>query len=236
MFGTCYKCHHRYDICICPTRARARAAQAKAAEAVQGKRTGTQLHVMAGGGADNKVESYYVCLDCSKRRDSLSEPCACTKKPKCPIEGCDREVFDGNVHCAYHYFSLPDDELRKNQRAAGWETETGGMKFDRDKPRMDLIDAFALEELAKVLTFGAVKYAPNNWRKGITFGRLLAASFRHLVAILRGQDRDEETGLYHAAHLMCCAMFLVWMHKHKPEMDDRYAEEKQTRTATDDAR
>lgn len=104
----------------------------------------------------------------------------------------------------------------------GWEAETGGVKFDADKPRMDLLDGYAIEELAKVLTFGAKKYAPNNWRKGITFGRLLAASARHLFAIMRGENLDPETGLHHAAHLMCCAMFLVWTAKYKPEMDDRY--------------
>lgn len=107
------------------------------------------------------------------------------------------------------------------KKARGWEDE-GGVKFDQDKPRMDLLDGYAIEELAKVLTFGAKKYAPHNWRKGIAFSRLLAASARHLFAIMRGENLDEETGLHHAAHLMCCAMFLVWTAKYKPDMDDRY--------------
>lgn len=109
---------------------------------------------------------------------------------------------------------------------AGWEKETaGGMKFDQDKPRVDLIDPYAMEELAKVLTFGAQKYAAHNWRKGISFSRLIAAAFRHLMAIMRGEDHDPETGLPHAAHLMCCAMFLIWNLKHKPELDDRWKPE-----------
>lgn len=103
----------------------------------------------------------------------------------------------------------------------GWE-ENGGQKFDQDKPRMDLIDGYAAEELAKVLTFGAKKYAPHNWRKGIVLSRLIAASARHLFAIMRGEDIDEETGLAHASHLMCCAMFMVWTMKHLPAMDDRW--------------
>lgn len=98
----------------------------------------------------------------------------------------------------------------------------GGLKFDTDKPRMDLIDGEAMEELAKVLTFGAKKYAEHNWRKGITLSRLLAALLRHAYAILRGEDTDEETGLPHAAHAMCCCMFLLWTMKHKPDMDDRW--------------
>lgn len=98
----------------------------------------------------------------------------------------------------------------------------GGQKFDADKPRMDLLDAEALTELAKVLSFGAKKYADENWRKGISLWRLLAAAFRHLLAIMRSEDRDEETGLPHTAHLMCCAIFLIWTMRHRPDMDDRY--------------
>ncbi len=96
------------------------------------------------------------------------------------------------------------------------------IKFDSDKPRMDLIDSEALEELARVLDFGARKYAENNWRKGIKLSRLLAASMRHLTAIMRGETYDQETGLQHAAHLMCCAMFLIWTIKHRQDLDDRW--------------
>lgn len=97
-----------------------------------------------------------------------------------------------------------------------------GVKYDADKPRMDLLDADAIEELSHVLAFGAHKYAAHNWRKGITYGRLVAAALRHLFAILRGEDRDMETGLLHAAHAMCCCMFLVSLMKRRPDMDDRW--------------
>lgn len=98
-----------------------------------------------------------------------------------------------------------------------------GLKFDQDKPRMDLLDAYAMEQLALVLTYGAKKYAPNNWRKGISFSRLIAAMLRHTFLFMLGKDNDEETGLCHMAHAMCCAMFLVWMAKHKRSYDDRWS-------------
>lgn len=108
-------------------------------------------------------------------------------------------------------------------RKDGWEGEQGqGMKFDQDKPRMDLLDAYATEELAKVLTFGAKKYAPHNWRKGISYARLIAAALRHIYAFARGEDLDPETGLPHPAHAMCCMMFLVWMMQHRRDQDDRW--------------
>lgn len=81
-------------------------------------------------------------------------------------------------------------------------------KFDTNKPRMDLLDAEALEGLAAVLSFGAEKYAPNNWRKGMQYSRLSGALLRHLFAIQRGEDIDPESGLPHIDHVGCCWMFL----------------------------
>ena len=39
-----------------------------------------------------------------------------------------------------------------------------GLKFDSEKPRMDLLPPKAISEVAKVLGFGAEKYGPENWR------------------------------------------------------------------------
>lgn len=100
--------------------------------------------------------------------------------------------------------------------------QTAGVKLDHDKPRYDLLDAYAMEQLALVLTFGAKKYAPNNWRKGISIGRLIAAALRHLFAVLLGKDDDDETGLSHAAHAMCCCMFIIWTLKYNRQWDDRF--------------
>lgn len=96
-----------------------------------------------------------------------------------------------------------------------------GVKHDSEKPRMDLLSPIALEELAKVLTFGAKKYAPYNWAKGIAYSRILGAMLRHLLAFSRGQDKDPETGLSHIAHLMCNCQFLLHFEKYRTEFDDR---------------
>lgn len=97
-----------------------------------------------------------------------------------------------------------------------------GTKYDSGKPQMDLLDAYAIEQLAAVLTYGATKYERENWRKGISVRRLLAAAMRHLFALMRGEDVDPDTGLSHAAHFMCNGMFIIWTLRYKPEMDDRY--------------
>lgn len=99
----------------------------------------------------------------------------------------------------------------------------GGVKFDADKPRMDLLDSYAIAQLSLVLAFGAKKYDAHNWRKGIAKSRLIAAALRHLFAYLGGEDKDPETGLSHAAHAMCCCMFLLGL-EHRADLDDRWKE------------
>jgi len=100
-----------------------------------------------------------------------------------------------------------------------------GQKHDDGKPRMDLLDRHALEEIARVLGFGAQKYAAHNWRRGISYSRLTAAALRHLHAFNDGEDIDTESGLSHLAHLGCCVMFLLNMQKTRPDLDDRPREE-----------
>lgn len=83
-----------------------------------------------------------------------------------------------------------------------------GMKFDIDKPRMDLLPMDALEGAAQVLSYGAKKYADRNWEKGMTWGRLCGALLRHLGAWMQGKDFDEESKLHHLDHALCCALML----------------------------
>lgn len=97
-----------------------------------------------------------------------------------------------------------------------------GTKHDSSKPRFDLLSPHALNQLALVLTRGAEKYESHNWRKGIAMSRLIAASYRHLNSINEGHDIDAEFGLLHAAHLMCCAMFMVEQTLMRPAFDDRW--------------
>ncbi len=87
---------------------------------------------------------------------------------------------------------------------------TGGRKFDAGKLLYGLLPPLALEENVKVLTFGAQKYEPDNWRRvpnGIE--RYFDAAQRHLWAWKQGQTYDQETGLHHMAHAICCLQFIA---------------------------
>lgn len=94
-------------------------------------------------------------------------------------------------------------------------TEKMGLKYDSEKPMAHLIDPNWIIETAEVLTFGANKYAPNNWQ-GLEKERVLGAAYRHLLAYHSGEVLDQESGLPHLAHLSCCIMFLSYFDRNKP--------------------
>lgn len=95
------------------------------------------------------------------------------------------------------------------------------MKLDEGKLRYDLIPPLALEELVKVYTFGATKYAARNWEQGMSWGRVFAAILRHAWAWFAGSDRDSETGIPHMAHAAWGCLALVEYGMTKRGTDDR---------------
>lgn len=85
---------------------------------------------------------------------------------------------------------------------------TPGLKNDAGKTRFDLLPPRALWAVADVITFGATKYGPDNWR-GVERQRWFAAAMRHLWAWMLGEKRDPESGLPHLAHAACSILFLL---------------------------
>lgn len=97
------------------------------------------------------------------------------------------------------------------QPSTGWiKTIGSGAKHDAGKPLYNLIPVHAEAELVDVLTFGANKYAPNQWRNvENATDRYTAAAMRHLAAYRMGETHDNESGKHHLAHAMCCLAFIV---------------------------
>lgn len=86
-----------------------------------------------------------------------------------------------------------------------------GVKFDKDKPKWNLLPWDELEDVVKVLTFGAKKYAPDNWKfVDDANNRYMDAAMRHLVAHQQGERQDAESGESHIAHALCCLLFMLW--------------------------
>lgn len=83
------------------------------------------------------------------------------------------------------------------------------LKFDDSKPRYDLIPVEVLRGLADVLTYGAHKYKPNNWKECKDTDRYIAALMRHIEAYRGGEKIDKESGLHHLAHAATNIAFLL---------------------------
>lgn len=93
----------------------------------------------------------------------------------------------------------------------GAETRQSALRYNQNKPQLSFILSApaAMDELARVLEFGAQKYERDNWKKGMTKEVVADSALRHLSAMLNGEVLDPESGLRHSAHFLCNAMFLA---------------------------
>lgn len=103
-----------------------------------------------------------------------------------------------------------------------------GLKYDYGKLRYDLVPTRPLEEVVKVYTWGATKYADHNWRRGISWSRIFGAIMRHCWAWFRGETYDQESGLHHMAHAAWNCMALIEFVTTHEELDDRFMIKKQS--------
>ena len=99
--------------------------------------------------------------------------------------------------------------------------KTEGVKFDADKIPYHLIAPELLSAIAEILAFGAKKYAPRNWEKGMAWHRPFRACIGHMWDWWRGEEADPETGKSHLWHAACCIMFLVTYEMRGIGEDDR---------------
>ena len=91
------------------------------------------------------------------------------------------------------------------------QEEAAGMRFNTNKTRFDLIPASWSRVLAQILTKGAVKYAPRNWEKGLSWSETLGSLHRHLDKWVSGETHDEETKCHHMGHVAWNALALMTM-------------------------
>ena len=117
----------------------------------------------------------------------------CTKDPK--------PVIPHEVICEYEPIKDGSDQLQ-------------GMKFDEDKLRWDLLPYDAVEKIVEIITHGAKKYAPENWKK-VNIDRFFAAAMRHFTAWKKGEEFDKDSGFTHLAHVGCNILFMMWIEENK---------------------
>lgn len=95
------------------------------------------------------------------------------------------------------------------------------IRHNQGKVQWSLVPMKALEPMVKVLMFGATKYSPNNWMKGMSYTTIYNSMQRHINSFMDGEDNDPDSKMHHVGHILCNALFLSWMIIYKPEYDDR---------------
>jgi hypothetical protein len=90
-------------------------------------------------------------------------------------------------------------------------------KDDSTKSMFSLIEPDFLEGIAKVMTLGAHKYSPNNWKliHPSEKSRYKDALLRHINEYMKGNILDEETHHSHLYHAACNLMFLDYFDKRR---------------------
>jgi len=94
-------------------------------------------------------------------------------------------------------------------------------KYDAGKLDFALLPVDALEEIIKVLMYGAEKYSRDNWSNVGSWKTYFNALMRHSWAWWKGEDNDAETGLSHLAHAGCCVLFMLALVLRGKGKDDR---------------
>lgn len=99
--------------------------------------------------------------------------------------------------------------------------EVQALHYSKGKLGIDQIPVDVLAELGLVYSYGEVKYARNNWKKGTDWSQFVGSLKRHLMAWELGEDVDPESGCLHLAHVLWNAATLIYYDKHELGVDDR---------------
>lgn len=130
--------------------------------------------------------------------------------------------YCGNIYADIEIAKKCRVGCEMHNKATQQQSTKNGIKHDAEKPDLSLVSFAALNEVAKVMTYGKQKYAAHNWRLGLKNTRLVASSLRHITAYMMGEDKDPETGLSHISHAICGLMMLMENILLRPSLDDRW--------------
>ena len=124
----------------------------------------------------------------------------------------------------YYYYRGEDDwenstDIEREPRfevtdanRQGLEDELDALRYNSGKTDFTLLPVDALEAESNVWMMGMEKYGRNNWEKlwgDETKNVVMQSAMRHMMAILSGEDIDNESGQPHAAHVRCNMAMLI---------------------------
>lgn len=132
-----------------------------------------------------------------------------------------------NINSASIIKAYEEEVAKARGTAVG---KDGSGKDDRadGKLRWDLLPLAEIEDIVRVYTEGAKKYADNSWQDiPDGFNRYFAATMRHLVAYAKGERFDSDTGCMHLAQVAWNAIALLYYDKHNKGLIGWKSQEKE---------
>jgi len=150
--------------------------------------------------------------------DGRTESCGVAPMEIHPMQ---REISEVELDHAIH----PQDELKLSAGGAGELVDAEPdpndfQKWDSDKTSFMGMPQWIWWEMLNVSQFGAQRYGQRNWQKCTDVSRYVDALYRHLLAVVMGQEIDPDSTLPHLAHAMWNLAALRWFQKNKPELMD----------------
>ena len=86
-------------------------------------------------------------------------------------------------------------------------SEGKALRYNEGKLDWTLLDFDSIAPAVKVMTFGATKYARENWKLPCDDPKQhIQSAIRHLLAITKGEEVDPESGERHSGHVICNMM------------------------------
>ena len=141
------------------------------------------------------------------------------------------DLTDTDNPVAYHgaskdyinSFDHLDAPATKRAYKTDFPAHSSGAKREKlNKGRYDYMPARIVNEAyARVAAFGAEKYEPWNWAKGLPTSQIANSLQNHLWAYMEGENTDPESNLSHLDHLLWNAVALLYNEYHRIE-DDRF--------------
>lgn len=111
--------------------------------------------------------------------------------------------------------------MDKNSATLDPDADTA-MRFNQGKTRYGLLPTSWTKALAEVMTRGAVKYRPDNWKKGMDPSFMVDSLERHLQSFREGEIFDPESGNHHMAHVAWNALALMYYEREGMVPNDWY--------------
>lgn len=136
-------------------------------------------------------------------------------------------ICDIAGRCTYRSSADEAREVMSSQKVEDFAGVVDGLGvksvMKSPKSGTHLIDPAFILGVGNVLTYGASKYAANNWMRGMSWSVVFGAILRHLLAWFMGEDNDKESGLPHLHHAACSLMFLGYYARNTAhhQFDDR---------------